>query len=64
MPPDSPEAETKLVPDQAGTSAAYIDRAYRRARVEASAETGLDRRRFPEQCSYEWDDITLRDFAE
>ena len=41
-----------------------IDKAYRRARIEASAETSVDRRRFPEQCPYDWNDIIARDFAE
>ena len=40
-----------------------IERAYRKARVEAALETGLDRRQFPEHCPYSWDDITGREFA-
>jgi len=39
-----------------------IARGYRRARVEAARETGLDEERFPAQCPYSWDDIVSRDF--
>jgi uncharacterized protein DUF29 len=40
-----------------------IARGYRRARVEAARETGLDEAAFPEQCPYGWDDIVSREFA-
>jgi hypothetical protein len=40
-----------------------IARAYRRARVEAARETGLDEERFPAQCPYGWDDIVSRTFS-
>jgi hypothetical protein len=38
-------------------------RAYRRARNEAVAETGIEKKTFPEQCPYDWKDVTTRDFA-
>jgi len=40
-----------------------IGRAYRRARIEAAKETGIDKGRFPEACPYSFDDIVSRDFA-
>lgn len=40
-----------------------IMRGYRRTRVEAARETGLDEERFPAQCPYSWDDIVSRGFA-
>jgi hypothetical protein len=40
-----------------------IARAYRRARLEAARETGLDEERFPAQCPYSWDDIVAREFT-
>src|SRR5215470_20269523 len=36
-------------------------RAYRRARIEAANETGLDKHEFPEACPYSWNDIVARD---
>ena len=39
-----------------------IGKAYRRARVEAAQETGLEKKRFPEQCPYSWEDIVRREF--
>jgi Domain of unknown function DUF29 len=39
-----------------------IAKAYRKARIEAAQETGLEKRQFPEQCPYTWDDIVERDF--
>jgi hypothetical protein len=36
---------------------------YRLARLEATQETGLDKRTFPDQCPYNWDDITKREFG-
>jgi hypothetical protein len=38
-------------------------RAYRRARIEAANETGLEKNQFPEQCPYTWNDIVAREFA-
>jgi Domain of unknown function DUF29 len=38
-------------------------RAYRRARIEAANETGLEESEFPEECPYSWDDIVTREFA-
>jgi predicted DNA-binding ribbon-helix-helix protein len=38
-----------------------IERAYRRARLRAAQETGLDVEVFPRECSYPWDDITARE---
>jgi hypothetical protein len=40
-----------------------IERAYRKARIEAAEETGLDKAKFPERCPYGWDDIVGRDFS-
>ena len=39
-------------------------RAYRRARIEAARETGLEKNRFPEQCPYAWSGIVAREFAQ
>ena len=39
-----------------------IARGYRRARVEAARETGLDEERFPAQSPYSWADIVSREF--
>jgi hypothetical protein len=38
-------------------------RAYRRARVQAAKETGLEEETFPDGCEYSWDDITTRHFS-
>ena len=40
-----------------------IARAYRRARIEAANETGLDKNQFPEECPYTWDELAGRDFT-
>ena len=40
-----------------------IERAYRRARLEAAKETGLPLKRFPEACPYTYQDILDRPFA-
>jgi len=37
-----------------------IARAYRRARIEAAKETGLDEDKFPTACPYSLDDLTSR----
>jgi len=38
-------------------------RAYRRARLEAAKETGLDTGEFPDACPYTWGDIVRREFT-
>jgi hypothetical protein len=38
-------------------------RAYRKARLEAARETGLDEDQFSKACPYSWDDIVARVFA-
>jgi hypothetical protein len=38
-------------------------RAYRKARLEAVKETGLDEETFPDTCPYSWDDINARTFS-
>jgi Domain of unknown function DUF29 len=40
-----------------------IARAYRRARIEAAQETGLDGATFPATCPYTFDDIASRRFS-
>jgi len=40
-----------------------IARGYRKARIEAARETGLEEDRFPEQCPYAWDEIVSRDIS-
>ena len=40
-----------------------IARAYRKARIEAARETGLDEERFLAQCPYSWDDVVSRTFS-
>jgi hypothetical protein len=40
-----------------------IARAYRKARIEAARETGLDEDVFPQPCPYSWDDIMSREIA-
>jgi hypothetical protein len=40
-----------------------IARAYRRARIEAAKETGLDETKFPATCPYSFGDITERNFS-
>ena len=40
-----------------------IARAYRRARLEAAKETGLDETEFPATCPYSFDDMTGRNFS-
>jgi hypothetical protein len=39
-----------------------LARAYRRARIEAAKETGLDEAKFPETCGYSFEDATTRKF--
>jgi hypothetical protein len=38
-------------------------RAYRRARIEAAKETGLEKNEFPEECHYTWNDFVAREFT-
>jgi hypothetical protein len=38
-----------------------VVRAYRRARLRAVKETGLEEETFPETCPYSWDDIVSRE---
>ena len=40
-----------------------IARAYRKARIEAARETGLEEEQFPAACPYDWNDITSREFS-
>lgn len=40
-----------------------IERAYERARLAATKETGLEETSFAVTCPYSWDDIVSRDFA-
>jgi predicted DNA-binding ribbon-helix-helix protein len=40
-----------------------IARAYRRARIEAAKETGLDEKEFATTCPYSFDDMTSRGFS-
>ena len=39
-----------------------IARGYRRARLEAAKETGLDEDAFPATCPYDWNEIVSREF--
>jgi hypothetical protein len=43
--------------------AAYVARAYRRARIEAAKETGLEKNEFPDECPYTWNDFVAREFT-
>lgn len=40
-----------------------IGRAYRRARIEAAKETGMEKAAFPDHCPYSWDDVVSREFV-
>jgi predicted DNA-binding ribbon-helix-helix protein len=40
-----------------------IARAYRRARIEAARETGLDETEFAAKCPYSFDDLTSRRYS-
>ena len=40
-----------------------LERAYRKARLQAVKETGLAEKRFPAACPYVWKDIVTRTFA-
>ena len=39
-----------------------VARAYRKARLEAAGETGVDEASFPDLCPYSWSDIVSRAF--
>jgi hypothetical protein len=39
------------------------ERAYRKARIEAARETGLEESQFPDACPYGWDDLVARDIS-
>ena len=47
-------------PDLKPRIAEAIARAYRKARIEAAKETGLDEAVFPETCGYSHDEIVSR----
>lgn len=60
------EAATDILIDSPGLKSRLEearDRAYRRARLEASKETRLPLKRFPESCPYTLDDVLARAFA-
>jgi Domain of unknown function DUF29 len=40
-----------------------LTRAYRRARLQAAKETGLDEDAFSATCPYDWNDILAREFS-
>jgi Domain of unknown function DUF29 len=40
-----------------------IDRAYRKARIDAAKETDRGEESFPEACPYSWNDIVARQFV-
>jgi Domain of unknown function DUF29 len=40
-----------------------ITRAYRKARLQAANETGIDEDRFPQSCPYTWVEIVSREFS-
>jgi hypothetical protein len=40
-----------------------IEKAYRKARLDAAQETGINEDAFPAQCPYSWDDIVSREFS-
>jgi hypothetical protein len=40
-----------------------VARGYRKARIEAAKETGLEKTAFPEACPYSFDDIASRTFS-
>ncbi len=40
-----------------------MTRGYRRARVQAAKETGLEEKVFPEACPYSFEDVVSREFA-
>lgn len=40
-----------------------IQKAYRKARIEAAQETGLPEKQFPERCPYSWEEIIGREFS-
>ena len=40
-----------------------LTRAYRRARIDAANETGLEKTAFPDACPYSFDEVMSREFA-
>jgi hypothetical protein len=52
---DNPGLESRI--------AEATGRAYRRARIEAANETGLEKNAFPQECPYTWDDLIAREFT-
>ncbi len=40
-----------------------LARGYRRARVQAAGETGLEDSTFPDKCPYSWGDVVSREFS-
>jgi hypothetical protein len=40
-----------------------VRRAYRKARIDAARETGIEEDQFPPQCPYSWDDVVSREIA-
>jgi len=44
-------------------TAEAVRRAYRKALLQASKETGLKESRFPAECPYSWKDIQSREFS-
>jgi hypothetical protein len=52
---DNPGLKTRI--------AEAVARGYRKARLEAAKETGLDEKVFPDACPYSWDDIVSRQFS-
>ena len=40
-----------------------VAKAYRGALIEAMQETGLEKKHFPEQCPYTFEEITTREFS-
>jgi hypothetical protein len=39
-----------------------LARGYRRARIEAAKETGMEKAKFPEACPYSFEEIVSREF--
>jgi hypothetical protein len=52
---DNPGLKSR--PDEA------LQRAYRRARLQAANQTGLEEEVFPISCKYSWDDILSQKFS-
>ena len=52
--------ELDISPSYRVKTDAALAKAYRQARAEAAAETGLPLRTFPRSCPYSWEDIVTR----